>query len=405
MHHVFNMINKFDFKEVWKRRKKRATNSITKRFGKYLVKILPKLPQNYKFILFSYSVSGHFAFTKFLTLCGLKHANLAQDNYMYYNEVKEILKNSTSKNFISIGMYRNFTKRFNYALLLSCEAPILILLRDPISRLKTHINHGYLKKKSQFEFGLKDDISEALGEIIYDGAIKPQISSLENMFDMTSISFNYQTDLAPYLVGGGKSRQVIYIDMQELMPDKAFKTMQKLSSILNFNPPKEEDKAKFERKAWSDYTLFLPFKLLIDNQDFPKLKEKIPCIITAEKLPNHKESKSLFLDENDLCYKELSINLEEKHYKLIQEDKEIKERLKSYFKEFVKVLDEKVRFRKDNAIKEQDVLDYFKANKTLALKFKNILDKELTHIKQTRPDIIQSWNYYKEFERICGEAN
>ncbi|WP_371821087.1 DUF2972 domain-containing protein, partial [Campylobacter helveticus] len=22
-----------------------------------------------------------------------------------------------------------------------------------------------------------------------------------------------------------------------------------------------------------------------------------------------------------------------------------------------------------------------------------------------RPDIIQSWNYYKEFERICGEAN
>ncbi|WP_270977170.1 DUF2972 domain-containing protein, partial [Campylobacter helveticus] len=33
------------------------------------------------------------------------------------------------------------------------------------------------------------------------------------------------------------------------------------------------------------------------------------------------------------------------------------------------------------------------------------LDKELAHIKQTRPDIIQSWNYYKEFERICGEAN
>ncbi|MDL0146942.1 hypothetical protein NYG95_04700 [Campylobacter felis] len=179
------------------------TRSIIKRFGYHLLKFYPKLPQNYKFILFSYSVSGHFAFTKFLTLCGLKHANLAQDNYMYYNEVKEILKNSTSKNFISISMYRNFTKRLNYALLLSCEAPILILLRDPISRLKTHINHGYLKKKSQFEFGLKDDISEALGEIIYDGAIKPQISSLENMFDMTSISFNYQTDLAPYLVGGG----------------------------------------------------------------------------------------------------------------------------------------------------------------------------------------------------------
>ncbi|MCR2061432.1 DUF2972 domain-containing protein [Campylobacter helveticus] len=193
--------------------------------------------------------------------------------------------------------------------------------------------------------------------------------------------------------------------MQELMPDKAFKTMQKLSKILHFNPPKEEDKAKFERKVWNNYALFLPFTLFINHKDFSHLKNKIKIIITEEPLNQLKDIKNLFLNENDLCYKELSINLEEKHYKLIQEDKEIRETLKNYFKEFVKVLDEKIRFRKDNAIKEQDVLDYFKANKTLALKFKNILDKELTHIKQTRPDIIQSWNYYKEFERICGEAN
>ncbi|MDL0108399.1 DUF2972 domain-containing protein [Campylobacter felis] len=340
------------------------TRSIIKRFGYHLLKFYPKLPQNYKFILFSYSVSGHFAFTKFLTLCGLKHANLAQDNYMYYNEVKEILKNSTSKNFISISMYRNFTKRLNYALLLSCEAPILILLRDPISRLKTHINHGYLKKKSQFEFGLKDDISEALGEIIYDGAIKPQISSLENMFDMTSISFNYQTDLAPYLVGGGGgvTRQIIYIDTQDLQADKAFDTMQKLSKILHFNPPKEEDKAKFERKVWNDYALFLPFTLFINHKDFSYLKDKIKIIITEEPLNQLKDIKNLFLNENDLCYKHLSINLEEKHYELIKEDKEIKERLKSYFKEFVKVLDEKVKFRKDNALNENDMLEFFKNN-------------------------------------------
>ncbi|ELG7727726.1 DUF2972 domain-containing protein, partial [Campylobacter upsaliensis] len=106
-------------------------------------------------------------------------------------------------------------------------------------------------------------------------------------------------------------------------------------------------------------------------------------------------------NENDLCYKHLSINVEQKYYELIKEDKEIKERLKSYFKEFVKVLDEKVRFRKDNALNENDMLEFFKNNANLALQFKALLDKELIHIKQTRPDIITSWKYYQEFEKIC----
>ncbi|EOA2510769.1 DUF2972 domain-containing protein, partial [Campylobacter upsaliensis] len=46
-------------------------------------------------------------------------------------------------------------------------------------------------------------------------------------------------------------------------------------------------------------------------------------------------------------------------------------------------------------------LEYFKNNANLALQFKALLDKELIHIKQTRPDIIASWKYYEEFEKIC----
>ncbi|EBD1700841.1 DUF2972 domain-containing protein, partial [Campylobacter upsaliensis] len=67
--------------------------------------------------------------------------------------------------------------------------------------------------------------------------------------------------------GGGVTRQIIYIDTQDLQADKAFSTMQRLSKILHFNPPKE-DKAKFERKVWNDYALFLPFTLFINYKDF-----------------------------------------------------------------------------------------------------------------------------------------
>ncbi|EPM6812493.1 DUF2972 domain-containing protein [Campylobacter upsaliensis] len=197
----------------------------------------------------------------------------------------------------------------------------------------------------------------------------------------------------------------MYIDVEDLKADKAFDTMQKLSKILHFNPPKEEDRAKFECKAWDDYRIFLPFIVFIDHKDFPQLKEKITIVVTKEQelQANLKDAKNLFLNENDLCYKHIGIGIEQKHYELIKKDEYIKERLKSYFKEFVKALDEKANFRKQHALNENDVLEYFKNNATLALKLKALLDRELTHIKQTRPDIIEKWKHYAEFEKICEE--
>ncbi|EAL7910154.1 DUF2972 domain-containing protein, partial [Campylobacter upsaliensis] len=191
--------------------------------------------------------------------------------------------------------------------------------------------------------------------------------------------------------------------MEEIKADKAFDTMKRLSQILHFNPPKEEDRVKFERKVADIYFSVPNFTIFVDDKDFPQLKEKIKIVVAKEqeKMANLTNAKNLFLNENDLCYQHLSINVEQKHYELIKEDKEIKEKLKNYFKEFVKVLDEKVRFRKEHALNENDVLEYFKNNKTLALQFKALLDKELIHIKQTRPDIIASWKYYEEFEKIC----
>ncbi len=60
---------------------------------------------------------------------------------------------------------------------------------------------------------------------------------------------------------------------------------------------------------------------------------------------------------------------------------------------------------KAKLFKEKDVLNYLKENKELRVKLKNILDKELVHIKQHRPDIVASWKYYQEFEKMCKELD
>ncbi|EPT1528526.1 DUF2972 domain-containing protein, partial [Campylobacter upsaliensis] len=273
---LFNKIEEYGFKEILLRRKRRLIHSITKRFGKKLLKFYPKLPQNYKFVLLNYSVSGHFALMSFFKMCGLNYVRLAEDNYMDYGETKSFLLNSKGDNIVGVCLYNNI-RELDYAKIFSYDVPVVITVRDPISRLKTTINHGYPNAKaSKFQFSLKDDIDKSLPEIVYSGALTPQITDLEKIFDKKFIDFKYQSNITPFLTnkggGGGKPRQIIYIDTQDLQADKAFDTMKRLSKILHFNPPKEEDRAKFERKAWNNYTIFLPFTFYIDHKDFSHLK-------------------------------------------------------------------------------------------------------------------------------------
>ncbi|EDP2687118.1 DUF2972 domain-containing protein, partial [Campylobacter jejuni] len=60
---------------------------------------------------------------------------------------------------------------------------------------------------------------------------------------------------------------------------------------------------------------------------------------------------------------------------------------------------------RNKLFKEEDILNYLKKNKDLALKLKGILDKDYIHIKKHRPDIVASWKYYQEFEKMCKELD
>lgn len=53
---------------------------------------------------------------------------------------------------------------------------------------------------------------------------------------------------------------------------------------------------------------------------------------------------------------------------------------------------------------EKYILHYFKNNIKDRQILKQILDKELSHIKQHRPDIVAFWKYYQEFEKICKDG-
>ena len=46
-----------------------------------------------------------------------------------------------------------------------------------------------------------------------------------------------------------------------------------------------------------------------------------------------------------------------------------------------------------------------KTNKEARESLKNACDSEVSILKEKCPDIVESWTYYKEFLKICDEAN
>ncbi|EOX5592281.1 hypothetical protein ACPSQF_001725, partial [Campylobacter upsaliensis] len=176
-------------------------------------------PQNYKFVLLNYSVSGHFALMSFFKMCGLNYVRLAEDNYMDYGETKSFLLNSKGDNIVGVCLYNNI-RELDYAKIFSYDVPVVITVRDPISRLKTTINHGYPNAKvSKFQFSLKDDIDKSLPEIVYSGALTPQITDLEKIFDKKFIDFKYQSNITPFLTnkgGGGVSLAKLFTSIRKI---------------------------------------------------------------------------------------------------------------------------------------------------------------------------------------------
>ncbi|ELE7458431.1 hypothetical protein RB912_000799, partial [Campylobacter upsaliensis] len=187
-----------NFKEFICRKKKQMGRNLFLYFGW----LYSKLPQNYKFIFISFGVSGNAALITFLSLCGLREIRLAQDNEVeYYKESKKKLKDSIGENYISIFFYNN-KKRFNVARILSYKAPILIVLRDPISRFRSMMNYRFLLLNNKvLDLNLKNDLRTTLSEILYGDEArltkKSQLTYVENL--LLNGNFKFKSDLTPFL--------------------------------------------------------------------------------------------------------------------------------------------------------------------------------------------------------------
>ncbi|EFK9891627.1 DUF2972 domain-containing protein [Campylobacter coli] len=378
------------------------------------------LPDNYEFVFLSGGLSGHAAMMSFFNVCGIgylyHHMDLMKNRYIDYYHFSRI---ENLYSIITYGQY-SLTQGMNnigkYLTLIN-KIPILFLVRDPISRLKTGVNHPILNPKSMKEICLNNDYSDVFKNKMYVGDIgknfyyseKPSMKYLPRWINEDTM---YQTSLCLLF----SNRDITYIDMEEIKPAKAFDTMCDLANKFGFKKP--TDKKFFEGVMNGDLAGFIPINLFIDkknliynNKVIYKDNDSIHLQITSTNLIEfYKQSKEYinftkeFFDK-PLKYENLGIFLKPQEFERLKQDSKLFDVVKRYLNNFIEALEERIDLEKAKLFKEKDVLNYLKENKELRVKLKNILDKELVHIKQHRPDIVASWKYYQEFEQMCKELN
>lgn len=212
--------------------------------------------------------------------------------------------------------------------------------------------------------------------------------------------------------------EIIYIDAQEINSQKAFSTFQVLSEKFGFNAPLEQDRAVFTQHINKNASLINAFPVVLyahpqgvsKKRDFTTLGEHymveggVNIVINAQF--DFDGNSAMDLTQELMLQKVydmgLVVSVSPQEVEILRAQPKLKKAvqkfLSDYFKEFKK--------REDritlNLKTPEDVLEHFKTHQKHYHAMRKIFNEELFHIKQVRPDIVKSWEYYQAFERILN---
>ncbi|MBX2078910.1 DUF2972 domain-containing protein [Campylobacter peloridis] len=136
-----------------------------------------------------------------------------------------------------------------------------------------------------------------------------------------------------------------------------------------------------------------------------KSKESLKIVISTHYLsPDIKDymdiTKEIF-DNRKLMFNNIILLIKNKDYQLLHDDKELFLASKKYLNEYMNALEEHEQKIKNNLITEEQILDYLKDKKDLRVKLKQLIDDDLTYIKENHPEYLQKWKHYQKFEKLC----
>ncbi len=375
------------------------------------------IPKNYDFIYLASHSVGHNAMLSFLMRCGVclnwHYAQSGKERFMdiYKMLIIQKCKGFLAKNHNVIAISEfGFADKEEFCARFTKKTPILFLVRDPISMLKSIINIPVSLNTSRIytldttyeqilRVGFLDltpkYISSALKNL--DTAKqKPYLEGIKSLACDNERTIFIQNSL--YEAFKDKAEYIHYVDMQEITTKNAFATMQNLAHKFGFAPPQDEE--VFTSKMYGELSGIIPFELKCALSN----GTQITLLITTAQHPAPKHYIQITQNLCDtLPFGNIKIYTLDSAYKALQGDTATFARVREYLSGFMEALPKKVEIVESYKITEKEVLEYLSTHKDARQMLKATLDSELTHIKKSRPDIIQSWKHYACFEAMCED--
>ena len=360
------------------------------------------LPRRYEFVGFLLHTNGEKAFSKFLTELQIElifsfgyNAKLRYEHYF-----KTLLNNHSKKVLIFLDQHMDLNEKF---CLLMQDAPLLVLVRDPLDALRSFLNVRASLNGEKIWTLRYDDLSKIRDKIVYVHDEKacynpnssqkyPLINGISQFINSThwmlDFSLNRNRILKYY------ENNMYFIDMYEIVGQNCYETLKKIAQDFHLKIP--EKSLIFEQQLYSILTMLLPCVMEFDDD----IKVFISNYYSYKILPNPPKKHILNSQLSHIFDDNIFIFLEQNDYYKIK-NTHIYDEILKHIDHFLLILKQVVEDEKCKEIKILDVLQYFKVKPKQAKIYKEILDKELIFIKKERPDIVDSWKYYKEFEKIC----
>ncbi|EOX1604268.1 DUF2972 domain-containing protein, partial [Campylobacter upsaliensis] len=365
------------------------------------------LPRGYKFIYLNNGASASWAILNYFSLSGVKIYEYwmpQEENYhLYYNDL-------LNNNFVAVAVHIHYSKLPH---LLIEKVPALYVTRDPISKLKSISNHasGYLWKNitpimKRFNLTCKE-YSKLIPKNRYwmhEGEYpRCDVTFKDNWHLYGCLSFDSLIQKIPNIT------EIFYYSFEEFEPKNSLSTWTKISKLFQLNLI-DNSLLKTRRDRVRFGLGVLPVCLYVLEEDVIKNEEDVSSLnkeggyeiyISAD-TEQRLEENVVTIDETNINDSRIIAYVKDECKDILHNEKLLQES-KKFLEGYFQALRENVDKTKENLITERKVLEYLKKDTHTRNKIKKLLDEELNYLKTHRPDIVASWKYYKEFEKMCEE--
>ncbi|EAK2603156.1 DUF2972 domain-containing protein, partial [Campylobacter lari] len=300
-------------------------------------------------VYFHDSASGHLAMERLFFECGIKLVSyyLNSDEKITYQNIYNQYKMNQN-----LEVYINFEIKKNLFLKFIQGNVIIYVTRDPISRLKTHINHIYPKGEFLNNITLKDDPWKILDCTCFlNNSLSVSVEFLDYFLkEKKDTLFMVNKHYVDFL----NNNKIFFMDMEDINCDNAFDTMCKLSKKFNFKSPSLENLTVFKTRMTGVFDFILPKNLLINIDGI-----NIKIIITTvnRTIGNFINVTKCFTCDT-MEHENLVLYMTKEHYEILRQRSDIFKECQEYLCDFINKLIVKVKHDQSKKISEIQILEY-----------------------------------------------